>query len=384
MKRNMEIEYLRAIAIGMTLLSHLPQLLPFHQETMAGMIYRYFMPWTGVDLFFCISGFVVSSAYYDVVSRHRDEGRFALACYTFWLRRAYRLIPTSWLWIFIPMAFSIFYNAHGSFATWQQHLQSFTAVATFTGNIANQFGMILGPNSVYWSLALEEQFYFLFPIFLLFFPKKKIQLVVISLLILVQFFIDRNMFGTSFSAMASSIRIDAILWGILIFFVGRTRYFNLLAPDALLKTKWVRLLAVLFLVYLLGAIPAQLIQMPIAVGLVAIVSAILVYLAGLGAGYIYVPAFLKAPVAWLGSRSYGIYVIHIPAYGLSTEIWKSYGESSGVGYNGGLTAELLVTAFFIIAIASELNYRFVEQPIRARGSRLASDILSQGKACNAV
>ena len=34
---------------------------------------------------------------------------------------------------------------------------------TFSGNLANQFGMMLHPNDVYWSLALEEQFYLLFP-----------------------------------------------------------------------------------------------------------------------------------------------------------------------------------------------------------------------------
>ncbi|MBK8974265.1 MAG: acyltransferase [Hahellaceae bacterium] len=378
MKKNMEIEYLRAIAIGMTLLSHLPQLLPFHEETLV-QAFRYYMPWTGVDLFFCISGFVVSSAYYDFMMNRKQNGQFGVACYTFWLRRAYRLLPTSWLWIFIPMLLSVVYNAHGSFATWQQHLWSFTAVATFTGNIANQFGVILGPNSVYWSLALEEQFYFLFPVFLLLVSKKKTQIIIIFVLIFIQFFVDRNPFGTSFTSMASSVRIDSILWGMLIFFASKSTYFKLFAPDMLLKSNPARLVALLFLVYILGAIPGQMIQMPIAVGLVAIVSAILVYLAALAKGYIYVPVFLRMPVAWLGSRSYGIYVIHVPAYHLSTEIWKNYGEVAGFGYNGGLTAELLMTSAVIIVIASELNYRLLEQPVRARGARLASDILTKGQ-----
>lgn len=374
MKKNYEIEYLRAIAIGMTLISHLPALLPFHQETL-NSIFRFYMPWTGVDLFFCISGFVVSSAYYDSITKHKSNHNFTGACYSFWLRRAYRLIPTAWLWIIIPLLLSILFNSYGSFSTWQQHLTSFTAVATFTGNIANQYGVLLGPNSVYWSLALEEQFYLLFPIFILLTPSKKIQVAIILSLILAQLFIDRNPFGSSASAMASSLRIDAILWGILIFFASKSHEFKRMAPTFALKTWPAKLASTILLIYMLGAISAQLIQMPMAVGLVAMVSAALVYLAAQEQGYIYIPELIKPIAAWLGSRSYGIYVIHVPAYHLATEIWKHICERNGLGYNGGLTAELLLTAAAAIFLLSEINFRIVEQPLRRRGAAIAAKAL---------
>ena len=160
-EKNLEIEYLRAVAIGMTLLSHLPVLLPFYQSQLA-LVFGAYMPWTGVDLFFCISGYVVTKSYFEYFDRHCERLAFGIAAQSFWLRRIYRLLPTAWLWILIPLLFSIFFNQSQIFGSWFENLRAFAAVATFSGNLANQYGTILGPNSVYWSLALEAQFYFNF------------------------------------------------------------------------------------------------------------------------------------------------------------------------------------------------------------------------------
>ena len=160
--KNWEIEYLRGVAILMTLVTHVNLLLPFHADFL-DKVFNVYSPWSGVDLFFCISGFVVSKSYLDYFDKHRAQGNFGIAAVSFWIRRAYRLLPTAWLWILIPLVFSIFFNQSNAFDSWYNNLRSFAAVATFSGNLANQFGVLLGPNSVYWSLALEEQFYFVFP-----------------------------------------------------------------------------------------------------------------------------------------------------------------------------------------------------------------------------
>ncbi|WP_438299054.1 acyltransferase family protein [Pseudomonas sp. NMS19W] len=166
-RKNLEIEYLRGAAVVMTFLCHVTMMLPFHTDTLL-RIFSIFMPWTGVDLFFCISGFVVSKAYLDYFDNHRAQGQSGLATVCFWLRRAYRLLPTAWLWILVPLLFSIVYNQSNAFGSWYDNLRSFTAVATFSGNLGMHFNSLLGPSPQYWSLALEEQFYFVFPLFLLF------------------------------------------------------------------------------------------------------------------------------------------------------------------------------------------------------------------------
>lgn len=381
-KKNLEIEYLRAVAIGLTLLCHLPKLLPFH-ESHFNSLFAIYMPWTGVDLFFCISGYVVSKAYLDFFDQQREQGRFWLAAQSFWIRRLYRLLPTAWLWVLIPLLLSITFNQSGAFGSWYDNLRSITAVMTFSGNLANQFGMTLGPNSVYWSLALEEQFYFLFPLFLLFITVPRWRVGVLLGLIAVQFCFDRNLLGNATATMASSFRLDAMLWGVLICLFSRSPIYRQFEP-VFLKTSPLKVLGLnLLLIYLLGAIAAQMIATPIAVGLIAIVSALLVFMASFNSGYILGVPLLSSLLEWMGSRSYGIYVIHFPAYRLSQEIWARYAAANDLGFNGGLTAELLLTAAFFIVLLSELNYRLIEQPLRRKGTEIARRRLQPAPAAPA-
>ena len=67
--KNKEIEYLRGVAaILMTIMAHHHSdccrfMRVFFDEAVSNV----YSPWTGVDLFFCISGYVVSKAYLDVL-----------------------------------------------------------------------------------------------------------------------------------------------------------------------------------------------------------------------------------------------------------------------------------------------------------------------------
>ncbi|MGU3347042.1 acyltransferase [Pseudomonas sp. HMWF006] len=378
-RKNLEIEYLRGAAVAMTLLSHVNMLLPFHVDVLL-RIFSIFMPWTGVDLFFCISGFVVSKAYLDYFDKHRAQGQFGLAAACFWLRRAYRLLPTAWLWILIPLIFSIAFNQSNIFGSWFDNLRSFTAVATFSGNLANQYNSLLGPSPQYWSLALEEQFYFVFPFFLLFITAPRWRVIALFALIALQFGLDRNPFGNPASSMLSSFRLDAMLWGILLCLFTRTRLYQQIEPVGLGQGMLKPLLCTLFLLYMLGAIATQLIAMPIAVGLIAIVAVLIVWLASYQKGYIYCPAVLRGFMQWLGSRSYGLYVIHVFANHLSTEIWTRVAASQDVPLDGRFTLELLLTSVGLLLVLSELNYRFIETPLRLRGAEIARRKLNQEAA----
>lgn len=368
--KNLEIEYLRGTAIVMTLFSHINMLLPFHDDALL-KIYRIFMPWSGVDLFFCISGFVVSKAYLDYFDKHRGEDRFGLAAACFWIRRAYRLLPTAWLWILIPLFFSIGFNQSNAFGSWVDNVRSFTAVATFTGNLANQYGLILGPSPQYWSLALEEQFYFVFPLFLLCITTARWRVIALVTLIMIQFGLDRNPFATPLSAMLTSFRLDAMLWGVLLCMFTRTSLYKELEPVGLGQSLLKPLACTLFMLYMLGAIASQLIAVPVAVGLIAIVAVLIVWLASYQKGYIYCPAFMRGLMLWLGSRSYALYVIHVFANHLSTEIWTRIAVDRGVTLGGQFTLELLITSVAVLVVLSELNYRFIETPLRQRGAEIA-------------
>lgn len=368
-EKNPEIEYLRALAVVLLVVSHLPQLLPFHKNTFTYIHYTY-VPWTGVDLFFCISGYVVSKSFVEFLDTHRAEGNFWLAAQCFWIRRIYRLVPSAWAWVFIGFLCSIFFNSTGVFNSWWQNLRSASAVITFSGNLANQYNQLLAPNDVYWSLALEEQFYFLFPLFLLVTSGAWRWRILLGL-IFIQFFINRDPFGTPFSAMAWSFRLDPIMWGVLIYLFSKSSHFSLFNPVFL---KVSRLLALAFnslLIYLLGAIPAQLIVMPLAHGLVSLVSAILVLMAVYQSGYVLNIPGLSPILSWLGSRSYAIYLIHMPVYRMTVEGYSRYAMKSGHPFGPFHTLPMLLTAAALILLFAELNFRLIETPLRRRGIELS-------------
>jgi peptidoglycan/LPS O-acetylase OafA/YrhL len=372
-RKNLEIEYLRGIAVGMTFFCHVTMMLPFHTDTLL-RIFSIYMPWSGVDLFLCISGFVVSKAYLDYFDKHRTQGQFGLAAASFWLRRAYRLLPTAWLWILIPLFFSIAFNQSNAFGSWFDNLRNATAVATFSANLAKHYDLI-GPSPQYWSLALEEQFYFVFPFFLLFITAVRWRVIALIAFITLQFGLDRNPYGAPLGAMLGDFRLDALLWGILLCLFTRTRLYQQIEPSGLGQGVLKRLLCTLFLLYMLGAIAIQLIAMPIAVGMVAIVSVIIVWLASYQKNYIYCPNFLRGFMQWLGSRSYALYVIHVFTNHLSTEIWTRVAAAQGVPLDSNFTVELLVTSIGILLVLSELNYRFIETPLRKGGAEIAQRML---------
>ena len=147
-----EIDGLRAVAV-------LP-VIAFHAgiEQVAG-------GFVGVDVFFVISGYLISRIILDEL----DRGTFTIA--GFYERRARRILPAlllvvlvtlplAWLWM-LPAQFSAFAD-------------SLAAVALFASNILfwSESGYFapaaeLKPLLHTWSLAVEEQFYLLFPLLLI-------------------------------------------------------------------------------------------------------------------------------------------------------------------------------------------------------------------------
>lgn len=123
--------------------------------------------YVGVDIFFVISGFLITS----ILVEELDTGRFSIL--GFYERRARRILPALFLVLLvcIPFAYSLLLpNQLKDFS------QSLIAVSLFVSNIL--FWQESGyfepaaeekPLLHTWSLAVEEQYYIVFPIFLLVF-----------------------------------------------------------------------------------------------------------------------------------------------------------------------------------------------------------------------
>jgi peptidoglycan/LPS O-acetylase OafA/YrhL len=122
-----------------------------------------------VRLFFVLSGFLITGI---LLNYRSDEKRNALR--RFYLRRVLRIFPIYYLTLFIALALQVRSIQDGSF--W--HL-------TYLSNYVAPFHPEwMGPASHFWTLAVEEQFYFVWPFILLFVPRKHLASTIIGTIVL--------------------------------------------------------------------------------------------------------------------------------------------------------------------------------------------------------
>jgi len=107
----------------------------------------------GVRIFFCISGFLIT---YLLLEEERGAGR--LNWKRFFARRALRIVP-------VYYAFLLFVGATNSWLHWGINWRNFLTSLTFTnGDWFRRYGT--WPLAHTWSLAVEQQFYLFWPLFL--------------------------------------------------------------------------------------------------------------------------------------------------------------------------------------------------------------------------
>lgn len=144
------LDNLRAFAIIMVFLFHYPRW--FDHPAWFPDILKF--GWTGVDLFFVLSGFLIASQLFAQINK---EGSFSMK--DFYIKRFFRIIP---IYYFVLAMYFIFPILSGD-----QLLPPLWKFLTFTHNLGftdfdthRSFGVV-------WSLCVEEHFYLLLPVTLL-------------------------------------------------------------------------------------------------------------------------------------------------------------------------------------------------------------------------
>ncbi|MBR1124990.1 acyltransferase [Bradyrhizobium lablabi] len=361
---NVEIEYLRAVAVLLVILAHLPALFP-------GV--NFYGQWTGVDLFFCISGFVISRAYEQLFDQSIRDGRWWAAAKAFWVRRIFRLTPSAWLWLSITILCAWTFNQSGWFVSLDRAVTTALYFVTLTTNFALSRES-LRPNGYFWSLTLEDQFYFLFPIFLLIVRGKWRYFALLAFIVL-QAIPDRSLPLAGQPSLLWVTRLDALMWGILIQRFSRSDVYWKLAPT-MLRYRVLALAVSACLIFVLIKTPVGYFYPWIGFRIeafVALASAGLVLLASYDRGYaLPLPWPLDKAFRWIGERSYAIYLIHLPAFGICQEIWFRWLSTWGLTEPRYWYA---IGAPVLTAVLADLNFRLVENPLRAYGVRLSRRIL---------
>jgi len=351
------LDGLRAAAIVAVLVFHLdPRWLP------GGFL--------GVDVFFVISGFLITTL---LVREHAREGRVDLR--GFWVRRARRLLPA--LLVLVPsvillarlveadLLVGIRRQAVGAL-TFTSNWLEIAAGSDYFHSTAPQLLMNL------WSLAVEEQFYLVWPLVALALlrlaPSSRARAGVAVVLALASAVLMAVRYDPELGATRVYYGTDTHLMGLML---GAALAFAWAAPHRAWTStaRWQRV-----------RVPVITVSALALVGLVALLDEATpftfrggILLASLATSVLVLAVVerpsplrtvLDAPLLrWVGERSYGLYLWHWPVI-LIVEADLPWAERSADGYLWSRLWCVVVT----VALA-DLSYRIVESPVRRRGFR---------------
>lgn len=339
-KRLPQLDGLRGLAILMVFVSH---------------AYESVLLWSGVDLFFVLSGFLITGILIEQRSRYLLTGYLI----RFYKRRARRILPP---YILVLCVISLLFGIH-----WMRHWYLFL----FLMNTSNFFQIIRPlPLVVLWSLAVEEQFYLVWPFVVYWSRERVLAWLAASLVIAVP----------CLRYIATVAIPDH--WQIYTSTIFRM---DLLAAGALISILWRHQRKVIERFGICGLVVAGLIAVPLivlsryswfqptsntAVANVWLYEMILIVYAGLlvwalsGHGV----QFLRLrPLTYLGRIGYTFYLVHTGALALIRRHVHHYSV-------GNILA--LIAAFLF----STVSWYLLEQPIlRARKpSAVRSQCLNEG------
>ena len=154
------LDGLRGCAALMVLVHHYGLVANFEPQQMTaldGLVRRLlFFGWTGVDLFFVLSGFLITSI---LLASRNDPSYYKL----FYTRRALRILPLYYLVAVIGIYILPRLGKIGQTLAGDAHIHQIW-IWTYTVNIGMLWGRYFGSLDVLWSLAIEEQFYIFWPL----------------------------------------------------------------------------------------------------------------------------------------------------------------------------------------------------------------------------
>lgn len=331
------IDGLRAIAVLTVMVSH----------------YNRTWLWNGrigVDVFFVISGFVIT---FLLIREHEAYGSIRLPA--FWMRRVLRLAPALGALLAIVGGIALL-TGH--------HLADFRFAATFTEDL--RLALIrpgqtpdLSIFSHTWSLGIEEQFYLVWPALLLLIwrygPRIRGQAALfLALLALADMlWMDRvtAMYGGPRAYFAPDTHAHGLLAGCALAFwfsyrrppARRPRLLPWLAPIAL---------GILLLTMRWHNATEQSLALITGIGTVCS-AAIIAHVLTSNDSDPFRRLLESRPLQWVGSRSYGIYLWH---YVFMNGWWWPHADVLPVA----------LAKFAASFLAAELSWRFVETPVQRR------------------
>jgi peptidoglycan/LPS O-acetylase OafA/YrhL len=332
---------------------------------------------TGVDLFFIISGFVVGTS---IINREVEPGmggsiKFLKAFYT---RRLFRIFPAATFWAVAHILAAAISPKKMSpvFGHAWPVTKEFVAYLSGFYNYVSLSGSLSGVIPHFWSLAVEEQFYLAAPLFLLVVRDHNMRIKWCAIVIVICALVIRPLTPVALVYNSTHTRLDSLLLGVLLalIFQGerREKIAEILVDGS--KTFFAVAAALaLGILFFLPAISGDSFRNNIGVNAYNILGVFVAFIAATARGCVLGTPFISTVLNYIGSRSYSLYLSHILAISLSTAI-RAY----GFGYPLDVTTlpfhvllmDFCLSALLAIGMA-ELSFRFIERPFMRKAHNLA-------------
>jgi peptidoglycan/LPS O-acetylase OafA/YrhL len=324
---RVDIQALRGLAILLVLLEHTGIGHPA-----AGYL--------GVDIFFVISGFLITS----IIARDIALDRFSFK--TFYYRRAKRLLPAAYVVFLLTALLSPWFLTQSEQHDFSRQL---IGAVTFTGNIALwlQTGYFEGaahlkPLLHVWSLGIEEQYYLLLPAALVFVPSRFWRLGTLLLLVLS---LGLCLWFAPLKPGATFYLLPTRGWELALGSLAALLTLDARSRAWLAPLFWPALLVLAFIPFFPTRLPHP--------GLDAVLVCVATMVVILRNHPVVNGKGMRYSLAAVGEFSYSLYLVHWPLFAFAN---NAYVSEVPVGVRVGIA--------LLSGVLGYLLYRCVERPIR--------------------
>ncbi|HWK54805.1 MAG TPA: acyltransferase, partial [Hyphomicrobiales bacterium] len=347
MRYRAEIDGLRAIAVLAVLVYHAQFVVAGHTLLPGGFL--------GVDVFFVISGYLISS----ILLAALDAGTFSFA--DFYARRARRILPMLFLVVICTLPAAV---ALMGLQALREYFLSAVAALWFSANFVFwlQDGYYAEPSELKpllhtWSLAIEEQFYLLFPLLLLLahrYCRRHLWRLTLALAVaslLLANYGSRHFADATFYLLPT--RAWELLCGVLLALWEREARTAAPTVPSVFSARVAGVLAALglVLVALSFAVFTSHARHPSVWTVLPVAGSMLLIRYG-GGGHVVARLLQRPGLVFVGLVSYGLYLWHFPLLVFARHVVETPPPL--------LNAALLVAAFGLAV----LSYHWCEKPLR--------------------
>ena len=344
MSYRREIDGLRAVAVIPVLLFHAGL------ETFSG-------GFVGVDVFFVISGYLIT----NIILSEKERGTFSLV--NFYERRARRILPALFLVMFVSLPFAWLWLLPSDMVAFTQSL---AAVSTFSSNIlfwqtSGYWGASneLIPLLHTWSLAVEEQYYVIFPLFLMLLWRLRKRWILGSFIVIAAISLALAQWGSLHHPTATFFLLLTRGWELAIgaciafYFVYRQQTMRSLLSHKSVDEVF-SVLGLLMIAYAVFSFDKY-IPFPGFYALIPTIGTGLIILFSSEQTMVGRLLGLK-PLVGIGLISYSAYLWHQPLYAFA-----KYRSMTGP------STEFILALAVLSIVLAYLSWRYVEKPFRTKG-----------------